>query len=284
MLKRRDFLRSAAVVVGAGLLPHAGLAASRNTAEDKEIIDFETFLPREFDGKPFGPEGLTALADEAGVGRFIVFPETTARPDNAGLAKRIKGYPRLIGCASVNPALGGKRPRGRSKCREGLGLRGSGCRRRSSISARRGDRSSRAGQSPGTARPGDDRRRLGELPAVADRGHRPEIPRGPVHHGHGFPGPRASARDRVRKRDEGGGQEMPQPPPRPDGAHDLPAGLPDVDHLDRRTGAGGLRLIRSVRHTAIRGQGAQWAGSTQAEAKIFRGNSRRSTGRPVGGG
>lgn len=108
MLKRRDFLKSAAVVVGAGLLPHAGSTASQKTADDKAIIDFETFLPREFDGKPFGPEGLTALADEAGVGRFIVFPETTPRPDNADLAKRIKGYPRLIGCASVNPALGGE--------------------------------------------------------------------------------------------------------------------------------------------------------------------------------
>ncbi len=108
MLKRRDFLRSAAVVVGAGLLPHAGSTASQKTAEDKAIIDFETFLPREFDEKPLGPEGLTALADEAGVGRFIVFPETTPRPDNADLAKRIKGYPRLIGCASVNPALGGE--------------------------------------------------------------------------------------------------------------------------------------------------------------------------------
>jgi hypothetical protein len=83
MLKRRDFLRSAAVVVGAGLLPRAANPASQLTAEDKAIVDFETFLPREFDGQPFGPEGLTALADEAGVGRFIVFPETTPRPDNA---------------------------------------------------------------------------------------------------------------------------------------------------------------------------------------------------------
>ncbi len=67
-------------MVGAGLLPHAGIAASRNAAEGKSIIDFETFLPREFDGKPFGPDGLTALADEAGVGRFIVFPETAPAP------------------------------------------------------------------------------------------------------------------------------------------------------------------------------------------------------------
>ena len=107
MLKRRDFLKSAAVIAGTGLLPQAVRSARLTTADDLAFIDFETFLPAEFDGRPFGPEGLTALADEAGVGRFIVFPETTPRPDNADLAKRIKGYPRLIGCASVNPAFGG---------------------------------------------------------------------------------------------------------------------------------------------------------------------------------
>ena len=107
MLKRRDFLKSAAVVAGAGLLPRAVGPAARTAPDDQAFLDFETFLPAEFDGKPFGPEGLEALADEAGVGRFIVFPETTPRPDNQGLARRIKSHPRLLGCASVNPALGG---------------------------------------------------------------------------------------------------------------------------------------------------------------------------------
>ena len=106
MLKRRDFLKSAAFVAGAGLLRPVSGRAAQKTADDQASIDFETFLPQEFDGKPFGPEGLIALEDEAGIGRFIVFPETTPRPDNAGLAKRIKPFPRLIGCASVNPALG----------------------------------------------------------------------------------------------------------------------------------------------------------------------------------
>ena len=69
-------------------------------------FDFQTFLPRLFDGKPFGPEDLTALADEAGVERFVVMPETTERPDNAGLAERIQGRPKMIGCASVNPTAG----------------------------------------------------------------------------------------------------------------------------------------------------------------------------------
>jgi predicted TIM-barrel fold metal-dependent hydrolase len=69
-------------------------------------IDFQTFLPPVHEGRPFGPEDLTALADEAGVERFVVMPETTERPDNAGLAGRIAGNPRMIGCASINPALG----------------------------------------------------------------------------------------------------------------------------------------------------------------------------------
>jgi predicted TIM-barrel fold metal-dependent hydrolase len=125
MLKRRDFLKSAAAVAGAGLLRPVSALASRVPPDDQSIIDFETFLPREFDGKPFGPEGLTALADEAGVGRFIVFPETTTRPDNQGLAKRIRSYPRLIGCASVNPALGGgEAARELEMSVKDLGLRG----------------------------------------------------------------------------------------------------------------------------------------------------------------
>ncbi len=106
MLKRREFIKSSAAVLAAGLLPHVDHSVPPKTGEDRAIIDFETFLPVEFDDRPFGPEGLIAPADEAGVGRFIVFPETTPRPDNRGLARRIKSHPRLIGCASVNPALG----------------------------------------------------------------------------------------------------------------------------------------------------------------------------------
>ncbi len=108
MLKRREFLKSAGALAAAGLLPQPVRPASREPADDRAIIDFETFLPGEFDGLPFGPKGLEALADEAGVGRSLVFPETIRRPDNPGLAKRIKAHPRLIGCASVNPALGGE--------------------------------------------------------------------------------------------------------------------------------------------------------------------------------
>jgi predicted TIM-barrel fold metal-dependent hydrolase len=126
MLKRRDFLKTAAVAAGASLLrPVQALSLGPVAKTGPEIMDFETFLPVEFDGKPFGPEGLLALADEAGVGRSIVFPETTARPDNAGLARRLKFRPRLIGCASVNPALGSdEAARELERSVKDLGLRG----------------------------------------------------------------------------------------------------------------------------------------------------------------
>jgi len=124
MFKRRDFLKSAAAAAGAGLLRPLSALASRVPPDDQAIIDFETFLPQEFDGRPFGPEGLEALADEAGVGRFIVFPETTPRPDNQGLAKRIKSHPRCLGCASVNPALGNEAARELEMSVKDLGFRG----------------------------------------------------------------------------------------------------------------------------------------------------------------
>ena len=87
-------------------------------------FDFQTFLPPVYEGKPFGPEGLTALADEAEVDQFVVMPETTARPDNAGLAGRIQGNPRMIGCASVNPALGGEAVRDFEAAVKSFGFRG----------------------------------------------------------------------------------------------------------------------------------------------------------------
>jgi len=123
MVKRRDFLKVAAVFAGSGLLkPLRSLAQAPST--DTLRMDFETFLPTAFDGKPFGPAELEALEDEAGVGRFVVFPETIPRPDNAGLAARIKSHPRMIGCASVNPTLGDDAVRELERSVKDLGLRG----------------------------------------------------------------------------------------------------------------------------------------------------------------
>ena len=68
--------------------------------------DFQTYLPSTYDGKPFGPEELSALEDEAQVDRCVVMPEAQTRPDNAGLAARIEGSPNLVGCAALNPTVG----------------------------------------------------------------------------------------------------------------------------------------------------------------------------------
>jgi predicted TIM-barrel fold metal-dependent hydrolase len=106
MIKRRDFLKAAALAAGSGLLKPWRSPAAQQPSAGAPRMDFETYLPRVFDGKPFGPEDLEALEDEAAVGRFVVFPETTVRPDNAGLAARIRSHPRMIGAASVNPTLG----------------------------------------------------------------------------------------------------------------------------------------------------------------------------------
>jgi predicted TIM-barrel fold metal-dependent hydrolase len=124
MIKRRDFLKAAALAAGSGLLrPWRSLAAQQPAAGALRM-DFETYLPRVFDGKPFGPEDLEALEDEAGVERFVVFPETTARPDNAGLAARIKSHPRMIGAASVNAALGDEAVKELERSVRDLGLKG----------------------------------------------------------------------------------------------------------------------------------------------------------------
>lgn len=87
-------------------------------------VDFQTYMPRVYDGKPFGPKELTALEDEAGVERFVVMPEISSRPDNTGLAARIKGNPRMIGCAAVNPALGEEAVSEFERCVKELGFRG----------------------------------------------------------------------------------------------------------------------------------------------------------------
>jgi predicted TIM-barrel fold metal-dependent hydrolase len=51
-------------------------------------------------------------------------PETALRPDNGGLAERIRGNPRMIGCASVNPALGGKAVKDFEEAVRAFGFRG----------------------------------------------------------------------------------------------------------------------------------------------------------------
>ena len=71
-----------------------------------ERFDFQSWMPGAFEGKPFGAGELEALEEEAGVGRCVVMPEARHKPDNDGLAARIEGRRRMVGCAAVNPLLG----------------------------------------------------------------------------------------------------------------------------------------------------------------------------------
>ncbi|MEO0249033.1 MAG: amidohydrolase family protein [candidate division WOR-3 bacterium] len=124
MIKRRDVLKSAMAIAGSNFLRPIQALALRNPAAESRKMDFQTFLPRHFDGKPFGPAELTALEDEAGIDRFVVFPETTSRPDNAALAEAIKSRPRMIGGASINPTLGSESVKALETAIRDLGLKG----------------------------------------------------------------------------------------------------------------------------------------------------------------
>lgn len=124
MVNRRDFLKGAAAVSGSGLLDPIRSFAARDLTTGTMRMDFQTYMPRIFDGKPFGPEELTALEDEAGIDLFVVFPEATPRPDNPGLAKLIASNPRMIGGASVNPKLGDEAVRELEMSVKELGLKG----------------------------------------------------------------------------------------------------------------------------------------------------------------
>ncbi len=70
-------------------------------------IDFETHLgERKNENRWYGPEELLALENEAGIKYAVVIPEASVRPPNKWVYEQIKNYPRLIGCASINPGLG----------------------------------------------------------------------------------------------------------------------------------------------------------------------------------
>lgn len=64
-------------------------------------LDFEVYL-----GPGGDPAELIALLDQAGIDRAVVMPRVQLRPDNRGLVAAVRGYDRLIPCASVNPNFG----------------------------------------------------------------------------------------------------------------------------------------------------------------------------------
>jgi uncharacterized protein len=79
-------------------------------------VDFEAYLNFEYDGgKPFDVDQLERMEDEAGIDMAVLMPanrgplpeqELQVQPDNERLATAIAGRSRLIGCATINPALG----------------------------------------------------------------------------------------------------------------------------------------------------------------------------------
>lgn len=124
MENRRDSAKASEGLGGDGGSELSNSIAARGGPDGTLRMDFQTFLPKLFDGKPFGPGKLEAMADEAGVARFVVFPEASGCPDNRGLAERIRSHPRIIGCASVNPTLGNEAVKELELSVAQLGLKG----------------------------------------------------------------------------------------------------------------------------------------------------------------
>ena len=79
-----------------------------------KIVDFEAYLNERFEDRPFDVETLLRLEDEAGVDVAVVMPanhngttgELYLHPDNFRVARAIRGNPRCVGCATINPTFG----------------------------------------------------------------------------------------------------------------------------------------------------------------------------------
>jgi predicted TIM-barrel fold metal-dependent hydrolase len=81
-------------------------------------VDFEVYLNESVAGQSLEPEAVLArlleMADEAGVDVSVVMPanqsartgETYLHPDNDRVARTIRGTPRCLGCATINPTFG----------------------------------------------------------------------------------------------------------------------------------------------------------------------------------
>ncbi|HEX5415212.1 MAG TPA: amidohydrolase family protein [Chloroflexota bacterium] len=74
--------------------------------------------------KIWGPADLLELEDRAGIQRAVIVPACTLWPDNEGLAKAIREYPRFSGCAIVNPHFGEKAVQELERCVVDRGIKG----------------------------------------------------------------------------------------------------------------------------------------------------------------
>ena len=73
------------------------------------VADFESYMPDDFAGEPYGPTGLLANADAAGIDVSVVFQSgvpADPRPGNAAVLEAAAGEPRLLPGCLVNPTMG----------------------------------------------------------------------------------------------------------------------------------------------------------------------------------
>ena len=73
------------------------------------VADFETYMPAEFNGKPYGKAGVLATADEAGIDVCVLFMggvPPDPREGNADLLETVKGEARILPGALINPTMG----------------------------------------------------------------------------------------------------------------------------------------------------------------------------------
>ena len=73
------------------------------------VADFESYMPATFVGKPYGPAGLLANADAAGIDVSVVFQSgvpTDPRLGNAALLDAVEGVFRILPGCLVNPTMG----------------------------------------------------------------------------------------------------------------------------------------------------------------------------------
>ena len=73
------------------------------------VGDFEAYMPGEFDGAPYGRDGILRTMDEAGIDFSVVFPgglPPDPRSINTELLAALEGDDRLLPGCLINPTLG----------------------------------------------------------------------------------------------------------------------------------------------------------------------------------
>lgn len=73
------------------------------------VGDFEAYMPAEFNGEPYGVDGVLATLDEAGIDVCVLFQggvPPDPRPGNALVLTAAKGQARILPGCLVNPTMG----------------------------------------------------------------------------------------------------------------------------------------------------------------------------------